>query len=498
MTGRAAGLWVAGAVVMGLALRLWAFAGVSGAYLADDTRYVAVAQNLAHGFAPSGDGEWFGARVVFLWPVAGLFRLFGAGDVTAVAWPLAASVAAVAATYLLAAEITGKRRVGVVAAVIAAASPLDVLVASRLRPDAVMPLFVVLAVWAACRARRTARGLWWAAAAGALLAAAWSAREMALVMAPVVVLAAWRPSWRALAAGVAGFAAVVAACCGALAAVGGDPLMPLTGTAGATRTRAPWDAFRWGDGDVAWAWRHALDAGHPAFLLVPAVVVVAAVLAFTRPRRALVPAAWLAWGLVYLEFLLLVSLTPSPRFLTMLTAPAAVLAAMAADRLPAWGAPVLPAAAVVAAALAAAPVADRVDRDANVWRPARVAAWLRDHADGHPALSTDYITYAKVRLYVWRGRLRVPVADDPGFLTGAQRDARAREDLPAVDSFRDGYVVRVADRPQRGQPANWRAFRADVRRTVRVRDQSRAAGWDDAEILRWTPPDGATASPSRR
>ena len=41
-----------------------------------------VARTLANGFPPEGPAEWFGTRIVFLWPVAGLFRWFGADDVT--------------------------------------------------------------------------------------------------------------------------------------------------------------------------------------------------------------------------------------------------------------------------------------------------------------------------------------------------------------------------------------------------------------------------------
>src|SRR5204863_317347 len=76
---------LAGLLLGALAIRLWAFGGVSFALNADDGRYVAVAQNLAHGHAPSGAAEWFGGRVLLLFPVAGLFRLLGASDYTAVA-----------------------------------------------------------------------------------------------------------------------------------------------------------------------------------------------------------------------------------------------------------------------------------------------------------------------------------------------------------------------------------------------------------------------------
>jgi len=155
VTHRARGreaLALAAILVAAAVLRFWAFGGVQFAHLGDDGRYVAVAQNLANGFAPSGDAEWFAGRVAFLWPVAGLFRVFGAGDVTAVAWPLAGSLLAVAAAWLVGRRGAGTR-VGLIAAAIVAATPMEALMATRLRPDALMCGFIALAVWAALGAR---------------------------------------------------------------------------------------------------------------------------------------------------------------------------------------------------------------------------------------------------------------------------------------------------------------------------------------------------------
>ena len=88
-------------VAVGAALRIWALGGLSFALGSDDSRYVAVAQNLAAGSLPQGDAEWFGARAVFLWPVALIFRLAGADDYRAVAWPLACSLLSIVAAFLI-------------------------------------------------------------------------------------------------------------------------------------------------------------------------------------------------------------------------------------------------------------------------------------------------------------------------------------------------------------------------------------------------------------
>ena len=82
-------LAVAGLMAIGAAIRWWALGGLEFALGSDDARYVAAAKNLANGFLPEGEAEWFGARAAFLWPVALVFRIAGADDYRAIAWPLA-------------------------------------------------------------------------------------------------------------------------------------------------------------------------------------------------------------------------------------------------------------------------------------------------------------------------------------------------------------------------------------------------------------------------
>jgi len=481
-------LGVAGALAGALALRLWAFGGITAAHLGDDTRYVAVARNLSNGHAPRGDAEWFGGRVAFLWPVAGLFRALWADDRTAVAWPLAASLLAVLAAGLLGREMAGTTA-GVTAAGLVAAAPLEGLLATRLRPDAVMPGLVALAVWAAMRSRRGSDAVRLAAAGGAggLLVAAWSAREMAVLAVPLLVAAAWRPGLRVLAAGAAGAAAAVALLVGAAAAAGADPLLPLTGTAGASALRDPLAAWSWDGSHLGWLLRGALDPGHPALLLAPLVAAALAVLAWRRDRRALLPAAWALGGLAYLELPALANLSPSPRFLLALSVPAALLVALAATRLP--RPPVAGAAAVVltaAAALAAlAPVPGREHRAEDVVLLDRVVARLRALPPG-PVLAEDHTWWLKARLFLARDRLPVPVAEDPAFLDPAARARRARlEPLPAVAAYRGGYVVVGPVTPRGGWPRNWSAMRRRIRTQVPWDALVPVARVGSATILRW-------------
>lgn len=471
----------------GLALRLWAFGGVSFAWLSDDSRYVAVAQNLAGGHLPSGTAEWFGTRIVFLWPVAALFRLFGASDGAAVAWPLAGSLLAVVAAYLLGRDLVS-RRVGLIAAALVAAAPLEVLLATRLRPDAIMPGLVALAVWCALRARRSAVPLRWAAGAGLLLGAGWSVRESALVMAPIVLAAGWGAGRRALAAGAAGLAAVPLGAAAVFAAAGGSPLRPLLGAGEAGEWHDP--IARWSlDGSyLAQAIRGAGRPGTLLFLALPVLAVAGVALLLRGDRRALLPAAWLALAGAYLEFGTLVNLDKPVRFLTLCTIPAALLVALALSPerglRPAFAA-LVPAGVAVVAVMALAPLPGREHRADDVFLAGRVAGALRDLPRA-PVLTESYTWWATFRAYLPAGRLAVPRAEDPAFLSPAQRRERRRMvPLPDPADYAGGYVVTGPVHPRAGWPSNWGAERRLIRREVpwsRLRPVARVG---DATIWRW-------------
>jgi 4-amino-4-deoxy-L-arabinose transferase-like glycosyltransferase len=470
-------------VVAAAALRIWAFGGVQFAHLGDDGRYVAVAQNLANGHAPSGEAEWFGSRIVFLWPVAGLFRLFGAGEVTAVAWPLAGSMLAVVAAYLLGRRLAGPR-VALIAAAVVAVTPLEALMATRLRPDAPMAAFIALAVWAALGARRS-RSAAWAAAAGLLLAVAWSTREMALVMAPVVLAAGWGAGRRALAWGAAGLVTVPVLSVAAMGLAGGDPLAPLTGTAGASRTRDPLEAWSWASSYSAGLLDGALRPRSMLFLLLPVVAAALVVLLVRRDRRAVLPAAWLGWAALYLELGTLPNLAKAPRFLLLASIPAALLVALAVERLGTPAAAAVAGATLAAAVLALAPLPAREHRDTDVVLLERVVQRMRDLPPG-PVLAESHTWMVKLEAYLARDRLAVPRADDPEFLTAAERAGRDElRPLPDPADYRGGYVVEAPVAPRRGWPSNWGAFRTEARARVPWSRLEPVARVGEATILRW-------------
>jgi 4-amino-4-deoxy-L-arabinose transferase-like glycosyltransferase len=465
--GRSAALaWpaaLAGLLLGALALRLWAFGGVSFALNADDGRYVAVAQNLAHGHAPSGAAEWFGGRVLLLFPVAGLFRLLGASDYTAVAWPIAGSLLGVGGAYLLGRDLAS-RRVGLIAAGLVAVAPLEVLMATRLRPDALMPALVALAVWAAVRAGRAARPAGWAAAAGALLGCAWSVRESALVLAPVLVLAAWGAGRRALLPALAGLVAVALAAMGAMVAVGGRALAPLTGAAGAGEWHDPLSRWSWAGSYLALALRDTLRPHTLLFLALPALAAAVAALAVRRERRALLPCVWLAWTALYLEVGTLPDLAKPERFLTLCTIPAALVVALALGGVRVGALAVAGLAAV--SVLALAPLPAREHRATDVVLLNRVVSAMRD-LPRRPILAESYVWWAKLGAYLPTGRLSVERAEDPAFLSPSARRARRRlRPLPDPLAYRGGYVVRAPVDPRAGWPTNWSAFRTRFRREV--------------------------------
>jgi 4-amino-4-deoxy-L-arabinose transferase-like glycosyltransferase len=472
-------------VGLGAAVRVWALGGLSFALGSDDARYVAVAQNLAQGHLPDGEAEWFGARAVFLWPVALIFRMAGADDYRAVAWPLACSLLSIVAAFLVGRELAG-RRPALVAAGIVAMAPVEVLWATRLRPDAVMPAFVALAVWAALRARRSPRVAAWLAASGALLGAAWSVRETALVMLPVLVLAAWpvlRGSGRAgrVASLVAGLAAIPLVLVAVFAA-DGRPLWPLTATAGAGAYRSPLAGWEATTPYLSQLLAQVADPRSPLALVLPVVVAAGVVAAVRRLRATALPVAWLAVGFAYLELGTLVSVDKPVRFLTLLTVPTALLVAVALDgRLSA----LIPVVLAVGTVLVMQPRLASAQRGPNVILVSRVADIMRSQPRA-PVWAADYTWWAKLNAYLPTGRLEVQRAVDPAHLDAAGR-ARARRlrTLPAPADYRGGYVVTGPVRAAAGWPTNWAAAQREFARALRGARLVPVARAGRATVWRW-------------
>jgi len=456
---------VLGAIVLvGVLMRVWALGGTSFALGSDDSRYVAVAQNLASGHLPSGEAEWFGARGVFLWPVAAIFRVFGADDYSAIAWPFVISLVSIVIAFLIARELAG-RRPALVAAGLVAVAPIEVLMATRLRPDAVMPAFVALAVWAALRARRSPHITRWLVASGVLLGAGWACRETALLMLPVVVLAAWpviRPGWQRVAAVLGGLAAIPLVEM-AVFALDGRPLWPITITANASSLRSPVAGLREASTFAELLVRQVVDPHSLVMLALPVVLIALAMGIVRRTRAIVIPAAWLVWSYLVLEVGAIISVDAPARFLTQMTIPVALMVAIALDgRLSPLLVPVL----AVVTVLAIAPRNDASARGANVRLVSAVADALRPLPRG-PVLSDNYVWWAKLNAFLPMGRLPVDRVVDPAFLDPVQRVAARRlNPLPDVSSYRGGYVVTGPAAPTSGWPTNWATFRERVKAEV--------------------------------
>ena len=471
---------IAGILAVGAAVRVWAFTGPSFSLGSDESRFIALAQNLANGHFPSGDTEWFGSRIVLLWPVAALFRVFDAGDVVASAWPLIGSLVAVVAAYLLGRDLA-RPRVGLVAAALVALAPLEALVGTRLRPDAIMPGILGMAVWCALRARP---GGWrWALVAGLLLGLAWSVRESALVLVPVLLVAGWGAGRRSLLVGAAGAAIVPAAAMALYAAGAGEPLRPLVvaGTEGTWRN--PVDAFTVDGSYAAAIARATFDPRASLFLLGPALIVALAVLLYRRERRAALPAIWLVWTGIYLEFGTLVNLAKPVRYLTLCTIPAALLVALAVDGRLAFLAPA-GLAAIALSALWSLPA--RELRHENVTVVARVVDRLRE-LPAAPVLAEDYIWWSKIVTYTATRRLTIPAAADPELASAAEvEQSRRLTPLPDPLAYRGGYVVTGPVRPQAGWPSNWGILRTRMARDIPRSELVLVSRVGDAQIWWWS------------
>jgi 4-amino-4-deoxy-L-arabinose transferase-like glycosyltransferase len=472
-------LAVAAILVAAAAVRVWAFSGPSFSLGSDESRFIALAQNLANGHFPAGDTEWFGSRIGLLWPVAALFRVLHAGDVAASVWPLIGSLIGVVAAYLLGRDLAGTR-VGLVAAALVALAPLEALVGMRLRPDAIMPGILGLAVWCARRASRISGR--WALLAGAMLGVAWSVRESALVLVPVLLAAGWGAGRRALLVGIAGAAIVPAAAVALYAAGAGEPLRPLVAAGTEGTWRNPVDAFNLDGTYVAEIAGAAFDPRASLFLLGPVLIVTIAMLLYRRERRAALPAIWLIWTGIYLEFGTLVNLAKPVRYLTLCAIPAALLVALAVDGRLAFLAPV-GLTAVAVGALWSLPARDL--RHENVTLVARVVDRLRELPPG-PVLAENYTWWAKIVTYTATRRLTIPAAADPELAAAddVERSRRLRP-LPDPADYRGGYIVTGPIRPRPGWPANWGELRARMARDVPVDALVPVATVGDARIWRW-------------
>lgn len=476
---------LAAVVTLGLAVRIAGFVGPSFSWASDESRFLALVQNMSNGYFPSGPAEWFGTRLVMLAPPAGIFRVFGSGDYQAVIWPTLWSLVGIVAAYLLGRDLASPR-VGLMAAGIVALTPMEARLGTVLRPDAIVPAIGALAVWFGLRAGRTDASRWWAFGAGLALGAGWSVRENALLLAPIVLMAGWAGLRRGILPAIGGLAVVPAITAVVFAIGAGTPLSPLVGAGTEGVFRNPVTAWSWDDSYMAMVWEGAFDRRSLVFLALPALIVGVVGVLIRRERRAILPGAWCLLVAVYLEFGTLINLAKPNRYLTLLSIPVALLIALALDGRLAW---IGPLAAAVASiwVLWTVPARDYVRDDVALL--SRVADRLSTLPEG-PVITESYTWLAKLEIYRARERLPIPKVEDPKFVSRDRvRQLRMMNPLPDPAAARGGYVITGPVHRRSGWPLNWSEFQERYRQVVPPTTQlTPVADLGRATIWRWDAP----------
>lgn len=462
-------------LMLGFALRLWCWVGPDMGWLSDESRFASVVKNMTNGYLPSGPTEWFGTRAVLLAPAALFMKVFGASDMSISIWPMIGSLGSVFVAYLLGRDLAN-RGVGLMAAGLVAVAPIEVRLGGFLRPDAIMPAFVGLSVWCALRAARSeSHAARWAVAGGAALGAGWSVRESALLMAPVVIVAAWPVLRRVIWAGVAGAVSVPAVTAVIWALLGGSVMAPISSAGGELAYRNPITAWNWHDSYTNQLLQGAFRPKDLLFFALPVVVATLSVHWFREEGRAMLPMIWLAWAYFYLEFGTLLNVTKPYRYLTLCVIPAAVLVALALDGLDVRVAVV---AATVLSVWVLSSLPIRRYRSDDVVLLSRVSAQLAKLPAG-PIATESYTWWTKLHIYRATTRLTVPKAEDPAFSTRARiRELRQMTPLPQVGQAR--YLVTGPVHQRSGWPKNWSEYRTTLPSTdglQLVADLGRAKIW---------------------
>lgn len=486
MSGRVrVGVALAGIVAVGLIARIAGFVGASFAWGSDESRFIALVQNMSNGFFPTGPSEWFGTRLFMLAPPAGIFRLAGSGDYQVAIWPALWSLVGIVAAYLLGRDLASPR-VGLTAAAVVALTPIETRLGTVLRPDAIVPALIALAVWCGVRAGRPDASRWWAFGAGLSLGAGWSVRENALILVPIVLVAGWAGLRRGILPAIGGLAVMPAVAAVVFAIGSGTPLSPLVGAGTEGVFRNPLRAWSWDDSYMSMVIDGAFDRKSLVFLAGPVLLVAVVLLIVRRDRRAFIPGLWFGLAAVYLEFGTLINLAKPNRYLTLLTIPAALLIALAVDGRLAW---IAPAVAAVAAIWVLWTVPARDLRGDDVALFARVSDRLSTLPEG-PVITESYTWLAKLDTYRARHRLTIPKVEDPEFVSPERaRELRIMDPLPDPARARGGYVITGPVHPRTGWPRNWDVFLERYRRVVPPTSRlTLAADLGRARIWRWEAP----------
>jgi hypothetical protein len=312
-------------------------------------------KNLPDGFIANPIDQ-FNVRPLITYPIAASFAMFGSGEVSASAWALLCSIVSVLVVYRLG-TVLHDRAVGLIAALLCAFYPLEVINGTRILSDVQVGLFasigLLLFVEAVRRRSAAMFALAGAAAAGAYLANARGLLTLIALAGCGLFMAARRKSrWDAPLWMVAGFLSIFSVEAFLYWLTTGDPLLSYHIQSGANQFKYLHEAvttFRWHFVDVAYTNGQPLELFRRAFGLIGGPTnhfglffyLFAASLLYSVWRRQNLLLVTLAIGLLaYLELgaigiewdrsrgiLRYLMVYKQERFLTIVTAPLLVLAA---------------------------------------------------------------------------------------------------------------------------------------------------------------------------
>ena len=167
-------------ILLALALRLWHYTGPIGS---DDTSYFLGAYEIVDGTYEPGTNYWK-LRYGMTLPIAASFKAFGTNEFAAAFWPMLCSLGAVAACYFLG-KLVIDAATGLLAATLLAFYPLDIHYSGLILPDIPLSFLMAASVLAFLHAGKSEkRAPWLYLLSGALMAAAYSCRSMAVILLP--------------------------------------------------------------------------------------------------------------------------------------------------------------------------------------------------------------------------------------------------------------------------------------------------------------------------
>jgi 4-amino-4-deoxy-L-arabinose transferase-like glycosyltransferase len=190
-----------------LILRLACLTGLAGS---DDLGYSKYARAMAAGtYNAMLDAEprrHHGLRFSVIAPVAVIYEAFGVSEWTTILFPLLASTLSIVALAEVGRLMFGMR-VGVIAALLYATFPIQLMMGSTLLPEPIAGFYALLGIICYLHARQRG-GAWWIAA-GVLMGVAYLAKESALFIGGAFLLhAVWERQWRGALLFACGVAAI--------------------------------------------------------------------------------------------------------------------------------------------------------------------------------------------------------------------------------------------------------------------------------------------------